>query len=72
MIIENHIGKNLVITYTCDLKPEDKEVKHIKDYITSVKLVCASWNKCNCSFDGAKADTPNVSPEFMKLLVVDL
>ena len=28
---ENHIGKNLVITYTCDLKPEDKELKHIED-----------------------------------------
>ena len=27
---DNHIGKNLVITYTCDLKPEDKDVKHME------------------------------------------
>ena len=29
---DNHIGKNLVITYTCDLKPEDKDVKHMEEF----------------------------------------
>ena len=66
---ENHIGKNLVITYTCDLKPEDKEVKHIKDYLTSGgNWFALHGTNAIVAFDGAKADTPNVSPEFMKLL----
>ena len=66
---ENHIGKNLVITYTCDLKPEDKEVKHIEDYLTSGgNWFALHGTNAIVAFDGAKADTPNVSPEFMKLL----
>ena len=66
---ENHIGKNLVITYTCDLKPEDKEVKHIEEYLTSGgNWFALHGTNAIVAFDGAKADTPNVSPEFMKLL----
>ena len=60
---EDHIGKNLVITYTCDLKPGDKEVKHIADYLTSGgNWFALHGTNAIVAFDGAKADTPNVSP----------
>ena len=66
---EDHIGKDLVITYTCDLKPEDREVEHIEHFLTKGgNWFALHGTNAIVAFDGAKADTPNVSPEFMKLL----
>ena len=66
---EDHIGKDLVITYTCDLKPEDREVEHIEHFLTKGgNWFALHGTNAIVAFDGVKADTPNVSTLFMKLL----
>ena len=66
---ENHIGKNLLITYTCDLKPEDKDVKHMEEFLkTGGNWFALHGTNAILDFAGGKADTPNTCPEYMELL----
>ena len=66
---ENHIGKNLLITYTCDLKPEDKDVKHMEEFlINGGNWFALHGTNAILEFAGGKADTPNTCPEYMELL----
>ena len=67
--IEAICGSELLITYTCDLRPTEEEQAGLERFLRGGgRWFALHATNALLEFVGGKVDTPNLAPKFMELL----